>query len=188
VIHYKPCETEAELIGILALQQRNLVAALSDEEQNSQGFLTVKHTQGDLRAMNAIEPHIVALDKTSNGEQVAGYLLAMTADSRFRIPILVPMFEAFSSIVFRGKPVSESRYIVVGQACVDKAYRGQGVLDACYKTYRETFSPRYDFAITEIASTNTRSLAAHKRIGFQEVFTAPSESNAEWRMVIWDWQ
>ena len=76
---------------------------------------------------------------------------------------------------------------MVGQVCIDKAWRGLGVLDHCYAAYKEHYRSKYDFAITEIASRNVRSLKAHKRIGFKEINTYVSD-NTNWSVVLWDWE
>ena len=90
-------------------------------------------------------------------------------------------------MLFRGKPVSAYNYLVVGQVCVDKDYRGRRILDECYAAYRNIFSKSYDFAITEIDCRNLRSIKAHKRIGFTELHTYASTDKKEWSVVIWDW-
>jgi RimJ/RimL family protein N-acetyltransferase len=137
----------------------------------------------NLQQMHRYEKNIIAKD----GENIAGYLLAMTEHSKADIPVLVPMFEVFDEIVFKGKSVAEYKYIVVGQVCIGKAYRGQGLLDKCYAAYRDHFMSRYDFAITEIATSNQRSINAHKRIGFKEVHCYTDPQQTAWSIVIWDW-
>ena len=183
MVHIKKTESVEELKGILALQKQNLASSLTDEEIKSQGFVTVIHSLETLRQLNDIEPHIVANDD----DRVSAYLLAMTEDSQLLIPVLQPMFELFRTIPFAGKTVSAFHYLVVGQVCVDKAYRGKGLLDQCYTFYKETFQNQYDFAITEIAAHNLRSLAAHRRIGFQEVHRYTAPDSVEWVIVLWDW-
>jgi GNAT superfamily N-acetyltransferase len=182
-IQYIPAQTTAHLQGILRQQQRNLPAAISAQEAAEQGFVTVVHSLDDLQRLNETAPHIIGLD----GERVVAYLLAMTAAARSLIPVLVPMFYMFEQAEWKGKPVSAYLYIVVGQVCVDKDYRGRGVLDACYAAYRNYYKPTYTFAITEIAVRNTRSIKAHQRIGFKEVrrYTAPD--GEVWSIVAWEW-
>lgn len=175
---YDTARNDEDLSGILALQKRNLPQSLSPEERLQQGFVTVSHSLEQLRELNRIEPHVIARDDNT----IAGYLLAMTPQSRDAIPILVPMFDTFDQIMFGDKAVSAYRYIVVGQVCIDAAYRGQGVLDRCYESYRDHYRGRYDFAITEIDARNGRSLNAHKRIGFKEIHRF-----GEWVVVLWDW-
>ncbi len=98
------------------------------------------------------------------------------------------MFEVFDKIIYNGKTISEYNYLVVGQACIDKNYRGKGLLDEAYKAYKGYFNSKYDFAITEIALTNQRSINAHKRIGFFEIHKYVDNNNVEWSVVVWDWK
>lgn len=183
MITYTTSKTTAELEGILQLQKANLAQELPQEEIQSQGFVTVHHSYDQLTQLNDIEQHLIAKD----GDQVIGYLLAMTAASKHDLPILIPMFEAFDDIDYLGKKISAYHYLVVGQVCIGKEYRGQGILDQCYAAYKEFFSPRYDFAITEIARHNPRSLNAHKRIGFVEIHEYTDPEGTEWVVVVWDW-
>lgn len=183
MISYSTSNTKEELEGILKLQRSNLAQDLSPEEVQSQGFVTVQHSYDVLKRMNDIEKHVIAKDN----DAVAGYALAMTKQSRFDIPVLIPMFDVFDKIVFKEQIISDVNYIVVGQVCVGKAYRGQGIFDDCYAAYKKFYSSKYDLAITEIASTNLRSLNAHKRIGFREISSYTDPENTEWIVVVWDW-
>lgn len=176
--------SSSDLIGILTLQKANLAHVLSEKEIQSQGFVTVNHTYDLLKKLNDREKHIIAKD----ADRVVGYVLAMTSHSRFDIPILVPMFDEFDKITYKGKKVTEQNYIIVGQVCIDKQYRGQGLFDKCYAAYRDAYQQKYDFAITEIASANIRSLHAHKRVGFREVASYSDPNGMEWRVVVWDWK
>jgi predicted GNAT superfamily acetyltransferase len=173
-----------DLAGIIELQRANLPVNLSAEEIQQQGFVTVQHSMADLQQMHRYEKNIIAKD----GDKIAAYLLGMTAHSKADIPVLVPMFEVFDEIIFNGKPVAGYNYIVVGQVCIGKKYRGQGILDKCYAAYREHFTGRYDFAITEIDTSNQRSINAHLRIGFREVHRYTVPQGTEWSIVIWDWK
>lgn len=184
MITYTTSNTKDELEGILKLQKENLAQGLTVDEIQSQGFVTVNHTYDVLKKMNDLEKHVIAKDD----EAVIGYCLAMTKQSRFDIPVLVPMFDVFDQIVYKEKIISTVHYIVVGQVCVGKAYRGRGIFDSCYAAYKEFYSSKYDLAITEIASSNTRSLQAHKRVGFQEIHSYIDPTNTEWIVVIWDWK
>lgn len=184
MITYQTSETDKELSQILDLQKNNLPRNLTESEIKSQGFVTVNHTLKDLKNLNSYERHLIAKDNN----KVVGYLLAMTKNSKHDIPILIPMFEVFDKIQFKNKLISEYNYLVVGQVCIDKAYRGQGLLDNIYSAYRNCYQKKYDFAITEIASTNTRSINAHKRIGFSEIHRFADSNNTEWSIVIWDWK
>jgi len=173
-----------DLEGILLLQNANLARDLTREEIQSQGFVTIKHSYDQLKKLNDYEKHIIAKDK----EKVIGYVLAMTQQSKFDIPIIIPMFNVFSNIMYADKKITDYNFIVVGQVCIDKNYRGQGIFDKCYNEYKKYYKDTYDFAITEIASTNIRSLNAHKRIGFKEIHHYEGPDKTEWVIVLWDWK
>jgi hypothetical protein len=184
MIIYTTSDSKNDLEGILDLQKRNLPVSLTKDEILNQGFVTVDHSYDQLVRLNDHEKHVVAKD----GEKVIGYLLAMTKRSRFDIPVLIPMFELFDAISYNDKKISGYDYLVVGQVCIDKAWRGKGILDHCYAAYRQHYSNKYDFAITEIAATNLRSLKAHRRMGFKEINTYVSPDKTEWVVVLWDWK
>lgn len=180
---YTTSQSDKDLQGILDLQRRNLPVNLSPAEMQSQGFVTVMHTIDDLRKMNNIEQHVIAKDR----DQVGAYLLAMTKLSRHDIPVLVPMFDIFDNLVIGGQALADFNFIVIGQACVGKEYRGQGVFDGCYSHYKEVFKSKYDFAVTEIATKNTRSLQAHKRVGFKSIHKYIAPDREEWDIVLLEW-
>ncbi|WP_231425832.1 GNAT family N-acetyltransferase [Pedobacter sp. Leaf250] len=173
-----------DLEGIILLQKKNLRSDLSINEIKEQGFVTVSHTLDDLQKMHHHEPNIIA----KNGDDVIAYVLGMTEQSKNDIPRLVEMYESFDHIQYKGRPVSNYQYVVVGQVCVDKNYRGQGLFDRCYQAYKEYFKDRYEFAITEIASINLRSMKAHERIGFSTINTYTDQTDTEWNVVVWDWR
>ncbi len=183
MIEFTRTKTKQDLWGILALQKENLIQNISEEEKKSQGFVMVQHSYDIMESLHSIEPHIIAKD----GHLVAAYCLAMTKHSRKDIPMLIPMFEQFDILDYKGKKVSEYNYMSVGQVCVGKAYRGQGIFQQLYETYRDSFRDEYEFAITEVSTHNFRSMKAHQKIGFEVIKTFKDEFE-EWAIVIWDWR
>ncbi len=180
---YKKAETDKELSQIIALQKQNLPDVLSPDERKQQGFVTVVHPFSVLKKMNACESHVII----KNNDIVVGYLLAMTKASKNAVDILKPMFEVFNNIFYKNKRIADANYLVVGQVCIAKKYRGMGLLDTCYKAYKNFYSKKYDFAITEIATNNKRSINAHKRIGFTQIYNYVDTMGTEWSVVIWNW-
>jgi hypothetical protein len=183
MIIYTTTKNKADLKEIYALQKANLKKNLSEQEIESDGFVTVDHNWETLEKLNSIEPHIIAKDD----KEIIGYVLAMTKKSRYDIPIIFPMFNEFEKITYEGKLLSDYAYMVVGQVCVHKNYRGKGVFENCYRIYKKTFVNRYDFSITEIALTNHRSRNAHKKVGFKEIHSYKDSNQNEWVIVVWDW-
>jgi ribosomal protein S18 acetylase RimI-like enzyme len=181
MIEIKSAESLPELEGILELQLENHHHTVSESEKSEQGFVTVRHSLD--QKMNSIAKHIIAKD----GEQVVGYILAMTKASKDLVPLLIPMFTQFDLLTFKNHGVAAYDYMVIGQICVSKDYRGKGLIDQMYQAYKKAFSQQFDFAITEIAKNNVRSIAAHHRIGFSVIHEFKDDIQ-DWAIVVWDWK
>lgn len=183
MVLFKTTDREEDLKGILDLQQANLPENISQEEKTEQGFVTVHHELEQLQKMASYEPQIVAVDN----EKVVGYVLSMVKDMRNEFPEIAPMFDMLPDIEYKGKVLSEYSYLVCGQACVDKDFRGHGLVGQLYQTMKQSFSDKYDMCITEIATSNTRSMKAHTKIGFTSVKTY-HDGKEDWELVVWDWR
>lgn len=168
---------------ILELQRNNLPANISEQESQDQGFVTVQHTEPLLTDMNTAEPQVIAKD----GDRVVGYALVMLREFAPRIPILIPMFDMLETLTYAGGRLADHEFYVVGQVCVAKTHRGQGVFDGLYAQHRKQLSGRYDFVVTEIATRNRRSLRAHWRVGFQTIHQYRAPDGEDWDIVLWDW-
>lgn len=172
-----------ELEQILSLQRDNLIASVTAQEMKEQGFVTVSHTFEMLQQMHNLAPSIIIKD----GDNVVAYALVMLREFRNLIPALEPMFDNFDQVEWNGKPLKDQSFYVMGQICVDKAYRGQGLFDKLYQAHKEFYSPRFDILATEIATRNHRSLRAHERVGFKTISIHRDELD-EWAVVVWDWK
>ena len=123
---------------ILSLQRRNLGRALSQEQQRSEGFVFAEHSVPLLRRMAAELPQAIAL----SGGQVVGYCLALPLSLRGELPSLEPMFVQFARCIYKGKPLPDYRFVVGGQVCVDRPFRGQDLLKRFYDPCVSTFTLR----------------------------------------------
>lgn len=184
MIIYNAASSTADLEGILQLQKQNLSKNITPEERIDQGFVTVDHDLQLLKKLQKSNPHIIA----KNGEKVIGYVLTMTKIFRNDIPVLLPMFQIFDKVPYRDKRISDYDYMLVGQVCVDKSFRGQEVFKKLYEFYRKIYKDKYDFAITEVAAENKRSLRAHEKIGFKILHSYTGSDGTEWKIIVWNWK
>jgi len=175
--------TDRDLQQILGLQQLNLPKNISVEESRSQGFVTVEHNFEILKAMNDACPHIVAKVE----DKVVGYTLVMLEQFKDRIPILIPMFKKVNQLNWKNQVIGDLRYFIMGQVCIDKSWRGQGIFSGLYKQMKVSLSNQFDCVITEIATRNKRSMRAHEKVGFEilEIYKGETE---EWAIVGWNWE
>jgi len=177
MITYQLTSTNTELREIIVLQQKNLPNNISNNEKDEQGFVSAQHNLELLTKMHDAHPHVIA----KHNNKVVGYALCMLQAFRNEIPLLTPMFNQTDNAI---KELNNSiNYIVMGQICVDKLYRKQGVFRALYKYMQENISKEYNAIITEVDVKNIRSVNAHKAIGF-EILKEHQSNNQNWQLIV----
>lgn len=183
-IVYDNARNEADFEQILILQSANLPEVVAKEDVSTQGFVTLRHDVALLKKMNEPYPHIVARDE----EKIVGYALIMLRKFEEGIPDLAPMFERINIRSYQGLPLDKANYFIMGQVCVEHAYRGQGLFRSLYETMRAQLAPHFDYMITEVSQSNLRSRKAHLQVGCQILEEYTSEFDGKgWTIFIWDW-
>lgn len=171
-----------EIINIRDLQALNLKQNITAEEAIEQGFLTAAYTIEYLEEMNAASPSIIAKD----GDKVVGYALVATKDIRKGHDLIEGLFDAIDACEYNGQLLKDVNYVVVGQLCVAKKYRGQDLVQKLYGHFRDCLSSEFTYLVTDVAKANVRSLKAHKKRGFQ-VINELTYGGFGWDIVLWDW-
>ncbi|WP_018617580.1 GNAT family N-acetyltransferase [Spirosoma luteum] len=178
-------QSKADVLGILTLQQANLRKNVPAHIQVEQGFVTVEHDPQVLSRMNQAAPSVIAKD----GDTVVGYALTMLPEFGADVPELLPLFALIKSLTYQEKPIYDYSWYVMGQVCVAEAYRGQQVFDKLFQHHYEVYGNRFQLLITDISANNTRSLRAHKRVGFEPVYEFHDPTIGEtWVIVLWNWK
>lgn len=183
VTEIKLVTTTRELEGILQLQRANLSRLISQEEAATEGFVTAEYTLDFLQQMHAAGPSVIAVADDS----VVGYALVAAPAIKGKHVLLDDLFAAVDKLTYKNKKLGEQTYVLVGQLCVAKTHRGQGLATQLYQYYQQQYSPHYEYCITDVVSSNQRSLQAHQKTGF-EVIHRFSWGGAEWDIVLWDWR
>jgi L-amino acid N-acyltransferase YncA len=167
---------DLHLQQILELQKMNLRSALSASEIEEQGFVTLQYTFEQLEKMHRVTPHLAVLSE----DKVAGYALAMPRQYGHYFPELETMFETIDAEILNKMPEMEKDYLVMGQICIAKEFRGMGLFQQLYDVYLKRYMPLYGMVVTEISTMNKRSMRAHKKVGFVEVATHTDSEGITW--------
>jgi hypothetical protein len=173
---------KGEINDLLALQKENLKANISAETVASQGYVSFLYAPTDIETMMDL-PQIIAKD----GDIIIGYALSCSYASAQHISLMKPMAELAQTLHYQDKKIQNTLHYFIGQVCVKDGYRGQGVFDALYQGHKKYLSEIYDYTLTEIAIDNPRSLAAHKRIGFDIIYEYYDDFHQkDWAIVAFD--
>ena len=95
------------------------------------------------------------------GGRLAGYLCASSCEFNRPFPLLAAMMQQFDAIDYHGRSLVSSRVFIYGPVCIDRSYRGQGVLRGLYETLRQEVVGRYDIGVAFVADDNPHSLRVH---------------------------
>jgi len=74
--------------------------------------------------------------------------------------------------------------IKTGQVCVDKDFRGRGLIGELYRKTRDLVGESYQFCVTEISTRNIKSMKAHQKMGF-EILGVYNDGLEDWNLVVW---
>ncbi len=163
-INFKRASTSKELHEILKLQVCNHYGNLGDADKKNDGFVTIKHDFELLKEMNDACAHAIA----KHNHKVVGYALCMTLVFKDRLTLLKPMFEILDAELEK-RSLKEEDVLVMGQICIAKKYRKQGIFRGLYAYMQTVLSSKYKALVTEVSTKNKRSQSAHYSVGFQSV-------------------
>lgn len=178
----KTVDTDEELVQILELQQLYLAGNTSWEEEQEQGFVTVKHNFEKLKILHTLSPSVIVKD----GNRVIAYALVLLPEAGGIFPELVSLFQMLQQLYYRAQPLYTYRFYVMGQICIHKNYRGRGIFEMLYQKHKELLKKQYDFVVTSVSARNTRSIRAHEKTGFK-IIERFQESQEHWFVILWDW-
>ena len=175
--------TNEELEQIYQLSRANLKQNLSAEERKVEGFVTWLYNVELLQQMHKLAPSIIVKEEN----EVVAYALTTLKEASAFHRDLKEMFQNLQEVKYKGKPLSSYHFYCMGQVCIDKRYRGRSLVNLLYQKHKAVYGDAYDFILTEISTSNYRSLKAHEKIGFETIYTH-KDAMDEWNVVVWDWK
>lgn len=148
----------ADIPGILALQELNLVTNLSEEQKKS-GFVTTPFTEAQLIDLIRIDGLFVV----DNGTGIVGYTMAAGWDYFQGRPMFDLMIERFQKLEYRGIRITRGNSFQYGPICIDQKLRGTPAFTDLFACMKATMKSRFPLGTTFINTVNERSFQAHKR-------------------------
>lgn len=87
------------------------------------------------------------------------------------------MVSKFPKISFMNKEITVESSFQYGPVCIDKSYRGKGLLNLIFEELRLEFIKKFPISITFINSINVISEKAHTRLGWEIIDRFEFQSN-----------
>lgn len=147
-----------DIPSVLSLQDKYLVTRLSEEEKK-EGFVTTPFTVAQLQFVIANEGLFLAKNK---GETVA-YIFGASWDFFKQWPIFEYMTTLFPYLHFKNFDITTHNSFQYGPICIDKKFRGSGVILPFFEFMRVHMKDKYPLGITFINKINIPSFKAHTK-------------------------
>lgn len=158
MIQYTVAE-QNEIEGVLALQAKYQIDSIKPEDKKD-GFVTTPFTEKQLENLIKDESGLfVAKDEL----RVVAYVMAASWQYWAEWPMFQKMIEGLSQLAFMKQELSTKNSYQYGPVCIDKAYRGSGLLEELFDFSRKEMAQRFPIMITFINKNNPRSYDAHTR-------------------------
>ncbi|MDD5151991.1 MAG: GNAT family acetyltransferase [Flavobacterium sp.] len=146
----------SDINGVLDLQKLYLVSNLTEEEKKS-GFVTTPFSVEQLTYVINNEGLFIAKD---NGKIIA-YIFAESWDFFSQYPIFEHMISLFPKLNFLDFEINSTSSFQYGPICIDKKYRGKGLINLLFEFMRIHVVKKYPLSLTFINKTNIPSYKAH---------------------------
>lgn len=155
---------KSDINDILSLQEKYLYRNLSEPERES-GFVTTPFTVNQLEEILLQNGIFVAENK--DGTLIA-YAFAGSWKYFEQWEIFNYMVSRFPQLSFKGNAITTVNSFQYGPVCIEKEYRGQGILNLIFEEMRIEFLKKYPLSITFINKVNAISTNAHtKKLGWE---------------------
>ncbi|MCZ8227711.1 GNAT family N-acetyltransferase [Flavobacterium sp.] len=148
--------TEKDIPGIVALHQTNLVVNLTEVEKQG-GFVTTALTVAQIQTVIQQQGVFIAKDDNS----IIGFIIAADWEFFKQWPIFEYMIQLFPSFSFKNFEITTTNSFQYGPICIDKNYRGQGIITELFDYMRIQMMEKYPLSLTFINKINIPSYKAH---------------------------
>ena len=153
-----------DIDGVLALQEKYLYRNLNETERKN-GFVTTPFTANQIEEIIRQNGIFVAENER---DEIIAYAFAGSWKYFEQWEIFNFMVSRFPKLSFNGKKITTENSFQYGPVCIDKDYRGNGVLNLIFEEMRIEFYKKYPISVTFINKINEISERAHtKKMGWE---------------------
>ncbi|MCX7552082.1 GNAT family acetyltransferase [Xanthomarina sp. F2636L] len=167
--------TKNDINGILSLQEKYLYKNLNNLERK-EGFVTTPFTINQIEEIIKVNGVFVAINKEN---ELVAYAFAGSWSYFEQWEIFNFMVSRFPKLSFHGNIITTENSFQYGPVCIDKKYRGKGLLNLIFEEMRMEFLKKYPISITFINKVNVISEKAHtKKLGWEIIDEFEFNNNA----------
>ena len=167
---------------VLELHSKYQIDSIKQEDKKD-GFITTAFTKEQMVDLITLEQGLfIAVEN----DRIVAYVMSASWDFWSRWPMFAFMIEDLPNLEYLGQKLSTKNSYQYGPVCVDKEYRGSGVLEKLFDFARENMAKRFPILVTFINKINPRSYEAHTKKLKLEVIKEFSYNNNNYYELVYD--
>jgi hypothetical protein len=148
-----------DIEGVLQLQYKYHTDSIPEQDRKD-GFVTTSFSKEQLT--NLVQQESGLFVALNHGEVVA-YLMAASWGFWSSWPMFEFMIKELPKLHYLGQTLDVDNSYQYGPVCIDKSFRGSGVLENLFVFSLKEMSERFPILVTFVNKNNPRSYAAHTR-------------------------
>ncbi|WP_024955867.1 GNAT family N-acetyltransferase [Sulfurospirillum arcachonense] len=170
----------SDIESILKLHFKYQVDSIAQEDKKD-GFVTTAFTKEQLSSIIEQEQGLfIAIEN----DEVVGYVMSASWEFWSIWPMFVYMIKDLDSLEYLGQTLSVKNSYQYGPVCIDKKYRGSGLLEELFDFARVEMAKKYPILVTFVNKINPRSYAAHtKKLGLTLIQEFEYNNNSYYELV-----
>ncbi len=178
---YKQAKIE-DIEKVLELHFKYQIDSIKEEDKKD-GFITTAFTKEQMVDLITLEQGLfIAVEN----EKIVAYVMSASWNFWSRWPMFAFMIDDLANLEYLGQKLSVQNSYQYGPVCVDKEYRGSGVLEKLFDFARENMAKRFPILVTFINKINPRSYEAHTKKLKLEVIKEFSYNNNNYYELVYD--
>ena len=167
---------------VLELHSKYQIDTIRQEDKKD-GFITTAFTKEQMVDLITLEQGLfIAIEN----EKIVAYVMSASWKFWSRWPMFAFMMEDLPNLEYLGQKLTVQNSYQYGPVCVDKEYRGSGVLEKIFDFARENMAKRFPILVTFINKINPRSYEAHTKKLKLEVIKEFSYNNNNYYELVYD--
>ena len=180
-MEYKIAQIE-DIEKVLELHSKYQIDSIRQEDKKD-GFITTAFTKEQMIDLITLEQGLfIAVEN----DRIVAYVMSASWNFWSRWPMFAFMMEDLPNLEYLGQKLSLENSYQYGPVCVDKEYRGSGVLEKIFDFARENMAKRFPILVTFINKINPRSYEAHTKKLKLEVIKEFSYNNNNYYELVYD--
>ena len=180
-MEYKIAQIE-DIEKVLELHSKYQIDTIRQEDKKD-GFITTAFTKEQMVDLITLEQGLfIAVEN----DRIVAYVMSASWKFWSRWPMFAFMMEDLPNLEYLGQKLTVQNSYQYGPVCVDKEYRGSGVLEKIFDFARENMAKRFPILVTFINKINPRSYEAHTKKLKLEVIKEFSYNNNNYYELVYD--